>query len=121
MSKTTRRGLLAGAALGSVATLGARSEPSAARESAATQTSRLREYWIAAEPFRHCLVPTGRDAITGAVIDRSKATLTALRYRAYTRGWRKPPPGSRAGSKQRHARPRAARSGWRRHPRSLPQ
>lgn len=95
MSNTTRRGLLAGAAFGGVATLGGRSEPSAAHESAATQPSRVREYWIAAEPFRHCLVPSGRDAMTGAMIDRSKATLTALRYRGYTRGWRKPLPAAR--------------------------
>jgi FtsP/CotA-like multicopper oxidase with cupredoxin domain len=93
MSTTTRRGLLSGAALSSaVAVLGG----SRSAIAHAATAGRLREYWIAAEPFQHCLVPTGRDAMTGAAVDRSIATFWALRYRAYTPGWRRPLPATPA-------------------------
>jgi hypothetical protein len=105
MRKTTRRGLLAGAAFGgAAATLGVNVDRgSAGQGDAAPASGRVREYWIAAEPFRHCLAPTGRDGMTGEPIDRAKATLTALRYRAYTPGWRKPLPG-----RARQSGPRSA-------------
>lgn len=86
MTTMTRRGLLAGAALGAAATTVA---PAAARGS-----GRLREYWLAIEPFRHVLAPTGRDLMTGRPVPRT--AITALRYRAYTAGWRRPLPASQA-------------------------
>jgi manganese oxidase len=88
MQKTTRRRLLAGAAWSSAAAF--------AGTGTAAASGRVREYWITAEPFVHCLVPTGRDAMTGAPIDKSKATFMALRYRAYTPGWKRPLPPSAA-------------------------
>jgi FtsP/CotA-like multicopper oxidase with cupredoxin domain len=95
MTATTRRGLLTG---GFATMLGAQSAAAsaAAAADAAAVTGRKREYWIAAEPFRHCLVPTGRDAMTGARLDRSQATFWALRYRAYSPGWARPLPASAA-------------------------
>lgn len=92
MSAITRRGLLAGAASGATAVLGA--EKSSQAAAAANRHGRVREYWIAAESFQHCLVPTGRDASSGMPLDKSKATFWALRYRAFTPGWRKPLPAS---------------------------
>jgi len=93
MSAMTRRGLLAGAAWGgATAVLGA--DTSGRTAAGANHSGRVREYWIAAEPFQHCLIPTGRDACSGMRLDKSKATFWGLRYRAYTPGWRKPLPAS---------------------------
>jgi FtsP/CotA-like multicopper oxidase with cupredoxin domain len=56
---------------------------------------RIREYWVAAVPIPTNLVPTGRDAMTGASYPASQSSLVALGYRAYTPGWAAPLPSSK--------------------------
>ncbi len=53
-----------------------------------------KEYWIAAESFRHNLVPTGRDQMMGMRFASKDSTFTAIGYRAYTPGWKAPIPSN---------------------------
>ncbi len=52
----------------------------------------MREYWIAAVDVPWDVVPNGRDAVTGRVIPDATRRLTAVVYRRFTPGWRRPYP-----------------------------
>jgi FtsP/CotA-like multicopper oxidase with cupredoxin domain len=53
-----------------------------------------REYWIAAESFRHNLVPTGHDQMMGMRFHAKDSTYTAIGFRAYSPNWGSPLPAT---------------------------
>jgi FtsP/CotA-like multicopper oxidase with cupredoxin domain len=68
-----------------VALLPARPDPAAAA---------VREYWIAAVPMSWDVAPNGGDPVMGTRIPASERRFTALVYRRYTRGFRRPWPNT---------------------------
>jgi manganese oxidase len=55
----------------------------------ATARAAVREFWVAAEPVTHNLVPTGRDHISGRRLGPAETVLPTVVYRRYTRGWKR--------------------------------
>ena len=86
----TRRSLLGGAAAGgALAALTPATMPASASAHDPGQASgKHREYWVSVESFRHNLVPTGIDQMTGARVGPS--SYWALGFRAYTPGFGHP-------------------------------
>jgi FtsP/CotA-like multicopper oxidase with cupredoxin domain len=58
----------------------------------------VRHYWIAAVNTPWDVAPNGRDVIMGTLIQPPRRRLTAVVYRAYTRGWGRPLPNTAASA-----------------------
>ncbi|MCC6831852.1 MAG: multicopper oxidase domain-containing protein [Thermoleophilia bacterium] len=79
------------------AATGAAEPANVARENARSLVApRRREYWIKAVNVRWDVVPNGKDALHGIAIPAEKRILTAVVYRAYTRGWKRRLPNTAA-------------------------
>ena len=90
-----RRRAVAGAAVAVAAALGG-AAPGMAHDRAPAPTGQVREYWIKAVDVHWDVAPNGRDPVMGRTIAKADRTLTAIVYRAYTAGWRRPLPNTSA-------------------------
>lgn len=59
-----------------------------------SRTGTVREYWVKAVNVPWDVAPNGLDAVMGREVPIGERTLTAIVYRGYTRGWKKPLPNT---------------------------
>jgi len=64
--------------------------PGIARLASLPSGGRTREYWIAAEPVRWDIVPSGRDEMTARRVRAKRTAFSAYGYRPYSPGFKAP-------------------------------